>query len=417
MPVSAFGLFNHRGLFTQACLLLLLLANAPAHAATKDLTCRLTEQLTASFANRTESLEALAISGGGSRGAWGAGFLSGWRGNLPAQERPFDLVTGVSVGALLATHAYLGLYAQEEDGPQRLNEIFLELTNRQVRRRRVRFVWTLAADSTHSNARLAKTLRRVITEELLLRVNERQQQDPGLLCVTTVNLRSGGLVRWDLTRIATDFAAAQGESRAALLDLYRNLLLAATAIPGVFSPQEISFDSAQYTVENSVSGDRHIDSGVRNQVVGPAPPATQAEDLYDDEYGMLFGEMMENEAPPPKVYLLINADPVLPASQDIRVGPFPVLAVAARSLLIILNQSAKSSRERVQAQAREFNATCQAVAMRPTDLQPTTCKAYARSGARSNAPLEALEFNCSRELFGFGQARGRSVEWQACESL
>jgi hypothetical protein len=48
----------------------------------------------------------LALSGGGSRGAYGAGVLSGWtvRGDRPQ----FDVVTGISTGALMATHAFLG---------------------------------------------------------------------------------------------------------------------------------------------------------------------------------------------------------------------------------------------------------------------------------------------------------------------
>ncbi len=45
----------------------------------------------------------LAISGGGSRGAYGAGVLSGW---IVAGRRPnFDVVTGISTGALIATFA------------------------------------------------------------------------------------------------------------------------------------------------------------------------------------------------------------------------------------------------------------------------------------------------------------------------
>ena len=48
----------------------------------------------------------LAISAGGSEGAFGAGLLNGWtaRGDRPK----FDLVTGVSTGALTAPFAFLG---------------------------------------------------------------------------------------------------------------------------------------------------------------------------------------------------------------------------------------------------------------------------------------------------------------------
>jgi len=48
----------------------------------------------------------LAISGGGRDGAFGAGLLVGWK---QAGSRPeFDLVTGISTGALAAPFAFLG---------------------------------------------------------------------------------------------------------------------------------------------------------------------------------------------------------------------------------------------------------------------------------------------------------------------
>jgi hypothetical protein len=51
-------------------------------------------------------LQILELSGGGQYGAFGAGFLNGWS---ETGTRPqFDLVTGISTGALLATHAFLG---------------------------------------------------------------------------------------------------------------------------------------------------------------------------------------------------------------------------------------------------------------------------------------------------------------------
>src|SRR5579859_2022874 len=45
-------------------------------------------------------IDALAISGGGANGAYGAGLLYGWSKN--GQRPEFQLVTGVSAGALLA---------------------------------------------------------------------------------------------------------------------------------------------------------------------------------------------------------------------------------------------------------------------------------------------------------------------------
>lgn len=48
----------------------------------------------------------LSISGGGSDGAFGAGFLVGW---TASGKRPkFDVVTGISTGAMMAPLAFLG---------------------------------------------------------------------------------------------------------------------------------------------------------------------------------------------------------------------------------------------------------------------------------------------------------------------
>jgi hypothetical protein len=64
-----------------------------------------------------KGLNLLAISGGAEDGAFGAGLLAGWgdAGNRPV----FDLVTGVSSGALIAPFVFLG---REHDG--QLREIF-----------------------------------------------------------------------------------------------------------------------------------------------------------------------------------------------------------------------------------------------------------------------------------------------------
>ena len=55
---------------------------------------------------QSRKVNILAISGGGDNGAFGAGLLVGWG---DAGTRPdFDLVTGVSAGALAAPFVYLG---------------------------------------------------------------------------------------------------------------------------------------------------------------------------------------------------------------------------------------------------------------------------------------------------------------------
>jgi predicted acylesterase/phospholipase RssA len=54
-------------------------------------------------------VDALIISGGGDWGAFGAGFLKGWsRVQGPMAKPEFDVVTGVSTGALISPFAFLG---------------------------------------------------------------------------------------------------------------------------------------------------------------------------------------------------------------------------------------------------------------------------------------------------------------------
>jgi hypothetical protein len=63
----------------------------------------------------------LVISGGGDWGAFGAGILKGWGRVAGPMARPsFDVVTGVSTGALIAPFAFLG----DEQSINRIVELY-----------------------------------------------------------------------------------------------------------------------------------------------------------------------------------------------------------------------------------------------------------------------------------------------------
>src|SRR5499426_2442366 len=67
----------------------------------------------------------LAISGGGENGAFGAGLLNGW---TEAGTRPeFNLVTGVSTGALTAPFAFLGPAYDKQ-----LKEVYTTISSKDV---------------------------------------------------------------------------------------------------------------------------------------------------------------------------------------------------------------------------------------------------------------------------------------------
>ena len=67
----------------------------------------------------------LALSGGGAYGAYGVGFLEAWteRGDRPQ----FDIVTGVSTGALMSVYAFLG-----PQYDRRMREIYTKTSDKDI---------------------------------------------------------------------------------------------------------------------------------------------------------------------------------------------------------------------------------------------------------------------------------------------
>lgn len=67
------------------------------------------ERLVRRVAKRGDrTIDVLMLSGGGQNGAFGAGFLRGWQQRSADSMPRFDLVTGISTGALQAPYALLG---------------------------------------------------------------------------------------------------------------------------------------------------------------------------------------------------------------------------------------------------------------------------------------------------------------------
>jgi hypothetical protein len=93
----------------------------------------------------------LSLSGGGARGAFGAGYIYGWT-QMGSRPR-FKLVTGVSTGALVAPIAFLGPEYNEE-----LKQIFTNITAKDVFRVRnvVSWLWNESFADTDPLHKLIK---------------------------------------------------------------------------------------------------------------------------------------------------------------------------------------------------------------------------------------------------------------------
>jgi predicted acylesterase/phospholipase RssA len=187
----------------------------------------------------------LAISGGGSDGAFGAGLLSGW---TRAGTRPdFKLVTGVSTGALSAPFAFLG---PQWDG--QLTAVYTGIKPEDVfvSRGLTAAIWNDALASTRP---LWKLISRYANEEMLAAI-ARAYQEGRLLLIGTTNLDAGRPVIWNIGAIA-----ASGQPGA--LDLIRKILLASAAIPGAFPP--VLFD---VEVNGRRYQEMHVDGGAIAQM-------------------------------------------------------------------------------------------------------------------------------------------------------
>ncbi|MDW6024042.1 patatin-like phospholipase family protein [Mesorhizobium sp. BAC0120] len=190
-------------------------------------------------------LDALTLSGGGSNGAFGAGILAGW---AKAGTRPkFDIVTGVSAGALIAPFAFLGPAYDDE-----IKQGFSTINEANIYTKHSIF-GVLSSASLTSNAPLAKMLDEHITQDMLDKI-ARESSKGRRLFIGTTNLDADRPVIWDMGAIA----ASNQPDR---LKLFKEVILASTSIPAIFPPVEVKVTAAGKTYQ-----EMHVDGGTSNQV-------------------------------------------------------------------------------------------------------------------------------------------------------
>ncbi|KIC53742.1 MAG: patatin-like phospholipase family protein [Brevundimonas sp.] len=189
----------------------------------------------------------LALSGGGANGAYGAGMLVGWsqRGDRPE----FDIVTGVSTGALAAPYAFLG-----SDWDDELAAAYSEGHTEGL------LSWrsfaAFLSPGLYSPRTLEALVEEHVTPALLTEIAQATREGRRLLVATT-NLDSGETVIWDMGLLAE-----AGDENA--LRLFRQVLLASASIPGVFPPVLI----AGVTESGTVQQELHVDGGVNTPFLG-----------------------------------------------------------------------------------------------------------------------------------------------------
>ena len=175
------------------------------------------EQLRATRAGKP--LTILALSGGGAGGAFGAGAVAGL---TRAGMRPeFDVVTGVSAGALVAPYAFLG-----PSWDAQLLDAFTGVAGDNLLQSRG--LGVIFGSSVYSGKPLRQLVDAYVTDEMT-RAIAREAAKGRLLLVATTDVASGEPVVWDLGAIAKN----GGSSARALI---RDVLVASASVPGMFPP-------------------------------------------------------------------------------------------------------------------------------------------------------------------------------------
>ena len=175
----------------------------------------------------------LALSGGGSNGAFGAGFLNGW--SATGSRPVFKIVTGVSTGALMAPFAFLG---PRYDAA--LQEFYTTTTTRDIFAIGSILVSLLRGDSLADTGPLAALIARHVDAEFLRKIADAHNRGRRLY-MGSVDLDSQQFVVWNMGLIA-----ANGHPDA--LELFRKVMLASASIPIAFPPVlfEVEADGRRY---------------------------------------------------------------------------------------------------------------------------------------------------------------------------
>jgi hypothetical protein len=218
----------------------------------------------------------LAMSGGGADGAFAAGLLNGW---TKSGKRPeFSVVTGVSIGALLAPYAFLGSKYDEE-----LRQAIVSVTGADI------FEDRPTGESFLDTWPLRRLLEKRVTPELVAAVAAEHKKGRRLLVVTT-NADYGRRVVWDMGAIAQ-----KGDDAA--VKLFREVLLASSAIPGFFTPVLIDVEANGKKFQ-----EMHIDGSVTSPFfVGPEAllePGSKLRLPASELYIVLNGRLKPDFYPP-----------------------------------------------------------------------------------------------------------------------
>ncbi|MDX2260018.1 MAG: patatin-like phospholipase family protein [Hyphomicrobiaceae bacterium] len=265
-------------------------------------------------------VEILALSGGGGDGAFGAGFLKGWTRSGARPE--FEVVTGVSAGAIIAPFAYLGP-AYDDD----LEQIWTAYRTSEIVTAQV-LPGLLGGSALADTAPLSNLIAKYVDRKMM-RAIAAEYRKGRMLLVGTTNLDAQRPVVWNMGEIASV------DSEHALA-LFRVVILASAAIPGAFPPVSIPV-----TIDNKTYTELHVDGGTTREVF--ISPVQVQLSTFDQFY---------SKPPLRKLYLISNMK-TEPEQQVVKAQTLPI---AARAISTLIKSQSQGEIYRIYRMAKDDNA-------------------------------------------------------------
>jgi hypothetical protein len=244
----------------------------------------------------------LAISSGGDDGAFAAGLLVGW---TKSGRRPrFEVVTGVSAGALIAPFAFLGPSFDQE-----LTAIWTRYDSDDLLVKQP-LAALLGASALADTQPLADLIAHYVDRRLLNAIAAEYRKGR-LLLIGTTNLDAQRPVIWNMGEIALS-----PNPRA--LTLFRQVMLASVSIPVAFPPVRIEVEAG-----GILHDELHVDGGTTRKVfIAPLQLSLRALDpLYS--------------APPLHRFYIIANTKLVPEWKPAEAS----LLAIAQSSLVVINKS------------------------------------------------------------------------------
>jgi predicted acylesterase/phospholipase RssA len=304
--------------------------------------------------DRTTALTILALSGGGADGSYGAGFLKGWS---ESGSRPdFDIVTGSSVGSLIAPFAFLGRQYDAD-----LEAIFTSGVAEDLLR--VAGINAVAGSGVFKAGPMKDLIAKYADDRLINAVAGRYRTGK-LLVIATTNLDAQRTTLWNMGEIA----ASDSPDR---FELFRSILAASAAIPGLLPPVFINVQIAGVNYS-----EMHIDGGVTSNVL--AVPE------------QVLASQPTSPSAKARVFVIVNGK----LSPDPATTPDFALPIVARAFQTSVKANTRSAMISTYDFCRrndwQFNATA------------------IDAGRAANQSPTDFNTNYMTELYAYGYAKGAS---------